>query len=175
LAAPAGFKPAAVLVPLTGSGELLLTVRTPNLPSHAGQISFPGGRLEPGESPEAAALREAWEEVRLDPGGVVTLGRLPAVLSPYGYHVTPVLAWLREKPALTANPSEVSEIFWAPLVELATADAWSEWREHGGLRRRVWHYPWRGRDVWGLTANVLHGLLERICHTRSHPRNQNGS
>ena len=151
------------MVPLTSAGELLLTVRTPNLPSHAGQISFPGGRLEEGETPEEAALREAWEEVRLDPGYVVALGRLPAVLSPYGYHVTPVLAWLREKPPLTANPSEVSEIFWVPLAELAAARAWSEWREREGVRRKVWHYPWRGRDVWGLTANVLHELLERVC------------
>jgi 8-oxo-dGTP pyrophosphatase MutT (NUDIX family) len=152
-----------VLVGLTPGGELLLTRRTPHLPSHAGQISFPGGRIENGETPEAAALREAWEEVRLPPQAARPLGRLPAVLSPYRYHVTPVLAWLEGKPPLKANPAEVSEILWAPLAELAAAGAWSEWREREGLRRQVWHYPWRGRDVWGLTANVLHELLGRLC------------
>jgi hypothetical protein len=77
--------------------------------------------------------------------------------------VQPVLAWLKGKPALTPNAGEVVEVLWVPLDELAAAPAWSEWRERGGLRREVWHYPWRGRDVWGLTANVLHELLERLC------------
>ena len=152
-----------MLVALAPDGQLLLTVRTPNLPSHAGQIAFPGGRLEPGETPEAAALREAWEEVALEPGLAVVLGQLPAVLSPHGFHVRPVLAWLRERPRLTPNPAEVAEVLWVPLSELHAARAWSEWRERGGLRRRVWHYPWRGRDIWGLTAHVLHDLLDRLC------------
>ncbi|WP_457637818.1 NUDIX hydrolase [Oceanithermus sp.] len=152
-----------MLVPLTATGELLLTLRNLQLASHAGQISFPGGRMEPGENPEEAALREAWEEVRLPPASVTILGRLPQILSPYGYHVTPVLAWLEQKPRLSANPAEVSEIIWVPLEELAHASAWSEERQVGGLRRRVWHYPWRDLDVWGLTANVIHDLLEKLC------------
>ena len=163
---PDGFRPAAVLVPLTPAGELLLTVRNSNLPSHAGQISFPGGSIEAGESPETAALREAWEEVALEPGLAEPLGRLPAVLSPYGYYVRPVLAWLAEKPHLRPNPAEVAEVLWAPLAELAAAPAWSEPRRVAGLSRRVWHYPWRERDVWGLTGNVLHDLLTRICAAR---------
>lgn len=152
-----------MLVAVSPVGELLLTQRTAHLPSHAGQIAFPGGRIEPGESPEEAALREAWEEVALAPERAQPLGQLPAVLSPHGFHVRPVLAWLDERPRVIPNPDEVSEVLWVPLAELAAAAAWSEWREGGGLRRKVWHYPWRGRDVWGLTANVLHGLLEHLC------------
>ncbi len=160
---PAGFRTAAVLVALEPSGELLLTQRTAHLPSHAGQIAFPGGRIEPGESPEEAALREAWEEVALPTQRAEPLGQLPATLSPHGFHVRPVLAWLDERPRLTPNPDEVSEVLWAPLAELTAAESWSELRERAGLRREVWHYPWRGLDVWGLTANVLHELLGRIC------------
>jgi 8-oxo-dGTP pyrophosphatase MutT (NUDIX family) len=152
-----------VLVPVSATGELLFTVRNPQLPSHAGQISFPGGAIEAGESPEAAALREAAEEVALEPGRAAVLGRLPAVLSPYEYHVMPVLAWLPDKPLLRPSPDEVSEVFWAPLAELANTAAWKEPREVAGMKRFVWHYPWRGRDVWGLTANVLHDLLGRVC------------
>lgn len=163
LAVPPGFRPAAVLVTLSPEGRLLLTVRNANLPSHAGQIAFPGGSLEAGETPQAAALREAWEEVALEPGLPEPLGELPAVLSPHGFHVRPVLAWLPEMPHLSPSPAEVSEILWVPLDELYTARAWSEWREGGGLRRHVWHYPWRGYDIWGLTANVLHDLLNKVC------------
>ncbi|WP_287371100.1 CoA pyrophosphatase [Oceanithermus sp.] len=169
MAAPAGFRPAAVLVAFAPDGRLLLTVRTANLPSHAGQIAFPGGRLEPGETPEQAALREAWEEVQLDPQQAHPLGRLPAVLSPHGFHVTPVLAWLDAWPRLQPSPDEVAEVLWVPLAELAAAPSWSELRERGGLRREVWHYPWRGRDVWGLTANVLHDLLEKVCGSGLRP------
>ncbi len=142
---------------------MLLTVRHANLPSHAGQIAFPGGRIEPGETAEEAALREAWEEVALDPEIARPLGLLPALLSPHGYHVRPVLAWLPKRPLPVPNPAEVTEAFWAPLGELAATKAWSEWRENRGLRRKVWHFPWRGRDIWGLTANVLHELLRGLC------------
>ncbi len=156
-----------MLVPLAASGELLLTVRTESLPSHAGQIAFPGGSLEGGESAEEAALREAQEEVSLPPKIAKPLGRLPAVLSPHGFYVQPVVAWLPDKPALTANPDEVSQILWAPLSELAQSSSWSELRRRGDFERLVWHYPWRDRDVWGLTANVLHELLERCRQART--------
>ena len=160
---PPGLRPAAVLVPVwapgeLAAGELLFTVRAPHLPHHRGQISFPGGQLEPGEGPEEAALREAFEEVRLEPERVRVLGALSPVLSPAGFWVLPVVGRISEPAELVPNPEEVAEVFFAPIPELRTARAWPEWRRG----RYVWHYPWRGRDIWGVTGNILHEFLARL-------------
>ncbi|PZA06398.1 MULTISPECIES: CoA pyrophosphatase [unclassified Meiothermus] len=162
---PQGFVDAAVLVPVW-EGRLLFTVRSADLPHHAAQVSFPGGRLDPEETIEQAALREAWEEVGLEPGLVEILGRLDPTFSPFGFRVFPLLAQLRENPRLRPNPLEVSEILWVPVEELLRAPAYAEERataaQPGVTRRRVWHYPWRGYDIWGVTGNIVHDFLERI-------------
>jgi len=163
LATPPGLRPAAVLVPVfgpgpLGQGALLFTVRAPHLAHHRGQISFPGGRLEPGESPAEGALREAYEEVRLPPERVRLLGALRPVLSPAGFWVLPVVGRVEGSVEPVPNPEEVAEVFLAPISELQAARAWPEWRRG----RYVWHYPWRGRDIWGVTGNILHDFLARL-------------
>lgn len=180
LALPTGFVDAAVLLPVW-SGRLLFTVRSANLSHHAAQISFPGGRSEAGETAEHTALREAWEEVGLEPGSVEILGPLNPTLSPFGYRVFPLLGQLKHPPTLNPNPHEVSEVLWVPIEELIAAPAYSEERfisranqppldpEDNQIaepdrpwRRLVWHYPWRGYDIWGVTGNIVHDFVERV-------------
>ncbi len=163
LETPPGLRPAAVLLAVMGPGplsrgSLLFTVRAPHLAHHRGQISFPGGQLEPGESPKEAAVREAFEEVRLPPERVRVLGALRPVLSPAGFWVLPVVGRVEGPVALVPNPEEVAEVFLAPIPELLAVRAWPEWRRG----RYVWHYPWRGRDIWGVTGNILHDFLARL-------------
>ncbi|WP_233498355.1 CoA pyrophosphatase [Meiothermus sp. QL-1] len=162
---PAGFVDAAVLLPVF-EGRLLLTVRSAHLPHHAAQISFPGGRLGPGENPSQAALREAWEEVGLDPHLVEILGPLDPTLSPHGYRVFPLLGWVTATPHLRPNPKEVESLLWVPIEELLQAPAYAEERSlplpHSSAPRQVWHYPWQGYDIWGVTGNILHDFLERL-------------
>lgn len=140
-------------MPLLGE-VLLFTRRSPHLPTHAGQVSFPGGVVEPGEDPVAAALREAAEEVGLL--GVEPLGFLSPTLSPQGFLVQPVVVFRPDLPPLTPNPQEVAEVLLVPLPELLRVEPWSEVR----LGRQVWHFPWRGVDIWGVTGNILREFLE---------------
>jgi 8-oxo-dGTP pyrophosphatase MutT (NUDIX family) len=155
-------KPAAVLVPIVwheaGPG-ILLTVRSARLSSHAGQVAFPGGRLEAGETPEAAALREAAEEVGLDPRLPVIIGRLPDHRTGTGYRVTPVVAFLDPPLDLTPDPGEVQAIFELPLATIldpaAPVQREGEWR---GRRRSYWVWPHDEHLVWGATAAMLMNL-----------------
>jgi 8-oxo-dGTP pyrophosphatase MutT (NUDIX family) len=142
-----------VAVPLLGE-SLLFTLRSPHLPTHAGQVSFPGGVVELGEDVVRAALREAEEEVGL--GGLEPLGFLSPTLSPQGFLVQPVVVFRADLPPLRPNPEEVAELLLAPLEELLKITPWSEER----LGRRVWHFPWRGVDIWGVTGNILREFLE---------------
>lgn len=160
-----GFRPAAVLVPVlqaeTGLG-LLFTVRGEMLSNHAGQIAFPGGGLDPGESVREAALRETWEEigVRVTPDSIV--GELPDHPSPAGFVVTPVVAVVPWPQPLRPNPDEVAEIFSAPLEELGTiVPRWEE-RVLQGLHRRIHFYAWGERLIWGFTGNVVKDLLDVV-------------
>ena len=156
--------PAAVLVAfLPGPPPgVLLTKRTAHLNAHAGQVSFPGGRIDPGDpSPEAAALREAQEEIGLDPVQVELLGRLGDHVTITGYRITPVVGLL---PAgvgldglhLALSPAEVEAVFVLPLSVLLDPAAPRrqrvEWRGH---TREFWVWPHPEHDIWGATAGIL--------------------
>lgn len=155
-------KAAAVLIPIVAVPEptLIFTVRTDSVGSHKGQISFPGGRLDPGETPAEAALRETEEEIGLDPAEVTLIGELdtfPTYVS--GYVVTPFVGWLKEEPELTINPAEVAELLHVPIAELR-----DEIREDPGFQHRAQNYPteawiWEGRVIWGVTARIVRQFL----------------
>jgi len=151
---------AAVLVPLVNRPEglaVLLTERSADLPDHPGQISFPGGRVEPeDESLAAAALREAAEEVGLAPERVAILGQLPDYETVTGYRVTPVVGWVEPPFALAPDPIEVADVFEVPLAFLL--DPANQQRHHrmlGTTRREYWAIPYADRYIWGATAAML--------------------
>ena len=150
--------PAAVLVPIVTHPEptILLTLRSARLNSHAGQVSFPGGRMEAGETPEQTALREAEEEVGLDPALPVLLGRLPPLLTGTGYRVTPVVALLAPPFDLRHDPGEVEEPFEYPLARLLDPAAPERRRqEFRGRMREFWVWPHERHYIWGATASML--------------------
>lgn len=166
---PEGFRRAAVLVPvlLSEAGtDLLFTVRSSRLRHHAGQIAFPGGAIDPGETPEEAARREAWEEVGLaiPPEGVI--GRLADLPSPAGFVATPVVAVASTPASYRLNPFEVEEAFTVPLGELRRVVPTTETRPFRGTTRVLHHYVWGGRDIWGFTGNVLRELLAHLAVRR---------
>lgn len=158
-----GFRRAAVLVPLLDAPagpELLFTVRAASLANHAGQIAFPGGGAEPGESLEVAALRETEEEVGLKVPPEAVLGTLSDHPSPAGYVATPVVARIAWPQPLSLNPVEVAEVFTVPLVDLVGVTPESEVRQLHDYRRRIFTYQWKNRRIWGFTGNVVKNLLD---------------
>lgn len=161
--------PAAVLVPLVvrpSGTTVLLTQRAAHLKRHAGQIAFPGGRRDPGDdSARATALREAREEVGLDPSHVEVLGELPEYRTRTGYRVTPVVGWIDPLPPLAPDPREVADIFEVPLdFVLDPANHQRHYREVEGQRRHFYALCWEERYIWGATAAMLvnfHRVLSR--------------
>jgi 8-oxo-dGTP pyrophosphatase MutT (NUDIX family) len=160
-------KPAAVLIPVVAAEEgarVLMTRRADSLARHTGQIAFPGGRLDPGETAVEAALREAWEEVALDPAVVSVLGLSDAYETGTGYLVTPVVGWLERLPALTPSPDEVAEVFEAPWDVLM--DPAMLKRDHletpAGVRRWFWSVTYEDRYIWGVTAGIVRALRLRL-------------
>ena len=152
--------PAAVLVPLVNRPEgltLLLTQRNAGLPDHPGQISFPGGRVEPDDPTLAhAALREAAEEVGLAADRVDVLGELATYETVTGYRVTPVVGWVEPPFTLTPDPIEVDEAFEVPLAfVLDPSNQQRHFRMLGEIRRDFWAIPYRDRYIWGATAAML--------------------
>jgi 8-oxo-dGTP pyrophosphatase MutT (NUDIX family) len=159
--------PAAVLVPVLSRREpsLLLTERTAHLRNHAGQVAFPGGRIDPiDDGPVAAALREAEEEVGLRPDLVRVLGIADRYLTGTGYAVTPVVGALPPDPPLRLNANEVAGVFEVPLAfALDPANHQLREAEWRGRLRRFYVIEWQGRTIWGATAAMLVNLAARLA------------
>ena len=159
---------AAVLVPIVDrpSGlSVVLTRRADHLSAHAGQVSFPGGRIDPGDAdPIAAALREAEEEIGLDPAFAEPIGILDPVETGTGFRIAPVIAFIRPIFDLTAHPSEVALIFEAPLDHLMNPQQHQllEWHEGPAPRRTYYAISYDGHNIWGATARILVDLYEKV-------------
>ncbi|MCK0209363.1 CoA pyrophosphatase [Starkeya koreensis] len=157
---------AAVLVPVIARPEptVLLTLRASHLANHAGQISFPGGKIDPqDDGPLGAALREAEEEVGLSRHLVRPLGYLDAYLSRTGFRIVPVVAIVEPDFALTLNPGEVDEAFEVPLDFLMRpGNHVRETREWLGMMRTFHAMTFEKRRIWGITAGILRALYERV-------------
>jgi len=162
----AATKPAAVLVPVIDREEptVLLTIRTQDLASHAGQVAFPGGKIDPkDESPVAAAMREAKEEVGLAPALIEPLGYLDLYLTFSGFRILPTVARVRPDFMLQLNPGEVTEAFEVPLSFLMTpANHQRRSREWKGIEREYYAIPFGDRYIWGITAGIVRNLYDRV-------------
>lgn len=159
-------RPAAVMVPVVARAEptVLLTLRTPDLSSHAGQIAFPGGKIDPhDETPLAAAIREGEEEIGLDPGLVDPIGYLDLYLTFSGFRILPALVRVEPRYALTLNQAEVADAFEVPLSFLMQADNHQRHsRDWKGIQREYYAMPYGERYIWGVTAGIVRNLWERI-------------
>ncbi len=158
---------AAVLIPVVDHGKeatLLLTKRAETLRSHTGQVAFPGGRIDPGDAtPEAAALREANEEVGLEAGFVDVVGRMPDYVSGSGYRIAPVLSVVKPGFRLHLNPDEVDAAFEVPLSFLM--DPANHRRDSRFWQDLEWFFyemPYDGNRIWGVTAGIIRTLYERL-------------
>lgn len=162
-----GLTPAAVLVPIVVRPEgcqVLLTQRTDHLRDHPGQISFPGGRVEPDDlSPAHTALREAQEEIGLDPGLPRILGYLPRYRTGTGFSIAPVVAVLRPPFDLSLDAFEVAEAFEVPLAFLLDpANHRQESMHYRGALRQYTVMPYGERFIWGATAGMIVSLMRRL-------------
>jgi 8-oxo-dGTP pyrophosphatase MutT (NUDIX family) len=159
-------RPAAVLVPVIDRPEpsVLLTLRTADLPSHPGQIAFPGGKIDPHDAtPLAAAIREGEEEIGLDPGMIEPIGYLDLYLTFSGFRILPAVVRVAPDYRVRVNPSEVAEAFEVPLPFLMEpANHAVKTREWRGIQRTYLEMPYGERYIWGITAGILRNLYERL-------------
>lgn len=160
------YKDAAVLIAICARTPLtvLLTERTPHLSAHAGQIAFPGGKIDPGDrDATAAALREANEEIGLDASLVEPLGYLDPYRTSTGYLITPVVALVEPNFAVAANPTEVADVFEVPLAFLMDqTNHRIESRQWRGAERRFYAMPYNQHYIWGATAGIIRSLSRRL-------------
>lgn len=158
---------AAVLIGIrnTAAGpSVVLTQRTPHLKSHAGQVAFPGGKIDPDDNgPVEAALREAQEEIGLDPAQAQPLGHLAPYLTGSGYRVTPIVAEVKDPVQFIPNPDEVEHVFEVPFEFLMNpANHQKLSREWQGKRRYFYAMPFAGRHIWGVTAGIIRSLYDTV-------------
>jgi 8-oxo-dGTP pyrophosphatase MutT (NUDIX family) len=166
-AAPLGAIRAAVLIPVVAAAEpvLLFTRRTDTLARHSGQVSFPGGRIEPGDATvAAAALRETAEETGIAPGQVTVAGYLPRYRTGTGFDIQPVVGVLDPGFTLTPDPAEVAAVFEVPLAFFADpATHVRASREWNGHVRRFYSFTYDGHEIWGATAAIIVDLVTRLA------------
>jgi 8-oxo-dGTP pyrophosphatase MutT (NUDIX family) len=162
----AGARPAAVVAPIVARPEgptVLLTQRASHLRSHSGQIAFPGGKIDRGETPLAAALREAREEIGLAPDAIEPIGWLDPYLTGTGFRIMPLVAIIDPSFSLTINPEEVEDVFETPLSFLMTsANHQRQSRQWQGRLRHFYAIPYQERYIWGATAGIIRNLFERL-------------
>lgn len=168
------FRDAAVLIPVLhrdGDAHVLLTQRTDHLSSHGGQVAFPGGKIDEGESAEQAALREAEEEVGLQPADVEVLGTFGTYYTGSGFSIAPVVGMVRKPRELDLNPDEVAAAFEVPLAYLMDRSSHNvESRILENRRRYFYAMPYRDesveppveRRIWGVTAGIVRMIQERL-------------
>lgn len=160
------WRAAAVLMPIVdrpGGLSVLLTLRAADLRAHSGQVAFPGGKIDAGETPREAALREAQEEIGLEERFVEPLGWLAPYFTGTGFRVAPLVALVEPSFALTVNKLEVDEVFETPFAFLMDAanHRFVE-REWQGRGRRYYAMSHEGRYIWGATAGILRNLYEKL-------------
>jgi 8-oxo-dGTP pyrophosphatase MutT (NUDIX family) len=157
--------PAAVLVGITDRPDpgVILTVRREHMRTHAGQVAFPGGRIDPGEDSVEAALREAWEELGLDPGAAEIVGAIDPYRTVTGYVVTPVLAVVQPDQPLSPHEHEVADWFEAPLAfVLDPTNQQYKSALFQGRERHYYEIMWGERRIWGATASMIVNLSRRL-------------
>ncbi|WP_245620252.1 NUDIX hydrolase [Phenylobacterium immobile] len=158
--------PAAVLIGLVqreGGYSVLLTRRSDAMRRHAGQVALPGGRCDPGETVAETAIREAWEEIGLEPSFVTPLGQSNAATATSGIHITPVVGLIAPGFTLAANPAEVAVIFEAPFAFLMNPETFKEQEVDFGQGLRRFHAATHEDQlIWGATARIFISLRERL-------------
>ena len=164
---PSPLKPAAVLIGVVehvDGPSVILTRRSDSLRNHTGQVALPGGRCDPGETPWATALREAHEEIGLDPALVTLAGLSTPYRTGTGYHITPVVGFIAPGFTLTINPDEVADVFETPFQFLMdpTNHVQHEREIPAGITRRFYGMTWEDRFIWGATAGILCALYDRL-------------
>jgi 8-oxo-dGTP pyrophosphatase MutT (NUDIX family) len=163
---------AAVLIALVRRGEalsVLYTERSPDLRSHSGQVSFPGGKIDPGDAgPGDAALREASEEVGLDPADARLLGYMPAYFTGSNYLITPVVAEVRPGHDFVGNPGEVKTVFEVPLALLMQEESFGTFHvRRRGQDHTTWQIAQDGPLIWGITANLTRRFYELVLRAEA--------
>lgn len=162
-----GYHSAGVLVPIVfGSAPptLLFTKRTESVETHKGQVSFPGGMMDPQDKDIVhTALREAWEEVGIPESAVEVAGTLDDLPTPTGFVITPVVGLIEQLPQLTVNKDEVADVFQVPLPFFADPkNGRTEQREFRGRKHAVWYYQSGNHTIWGATAMIVRSLMKQL-------------
>lgn len=157
--------PAAVLIALVmreSGPTIVYTERSSSLRKHSGQVAFPGGRIdEDDESIASAALREAREEIALDPADAEVIGYMPPMFTGTNFLITPVVAVARPANPFVANPAEVNDVFEVPLARVADVRSYSKFTvKHRGQQHWTWQLDHEKHHIWGITANLTHQFRE---------------